>query len=671
MINRLNELLFRLSNEIGKVSSQLKGGRTEPFTPSQDQAQRFDMAVPGETETTPAQAPAIPQGAAIEDERFASHWGGAAGERPISVTTQLSPLSHGGMAPEDSVRTSSFISAHDGGTQTVVYSSGGGAPYLAPPETNIAGAFQPNLEAGGPHLHLAEEPAAYSVPGTTSSIEVPMHSEPPVNHAPSPPALDNLVIDENAAGAIIGHLSASDPDIGDTVSFSVSDDRFEIVDNELKLKDGISFDHETNPSVNVTVYATDSGDSHPGEHLQSASAFTINIADVNEAPAATPIADQFALGGNGFSLDAASHFSDPDAGDTLTYSLTGPEWMTIDPHTGQIAGTPPDQGTILPLANGLYEISGTGTLTIDTKFFAAEAGYHNSVGYYLANSSGAPVAGGVINLDAHQLYSGTTEIDLSQFPDAHALGFFMVPNGANILPSGSESDLVGFAQTSSGWSVEWGSAGHVVTAYFSDTSLNADGLQHLTDSSAAGAFNWEDLFGGGDRDYNDANMDATVRYFDDHTQQVTVTATDHGGLSASTSFQISIGDAAGNSLHGTAGSDVMWGGGGNDEINGGAGDDTLYGGAGSDLFLYAAGDGHDHIDGGAGSGWTDVLHVTGVSEGLNANGAATDWMLQLDHGSIVSADAHSLTLSDDAQGSIVFHDGGSIVFHDIEKIEWA
>jgi T1SS-143 domain-containing protein len=74
-------------------------------------------------------------------------------------------------------------------------------------------------------------------------------------------------------------------------------------------------------------------------------------------------------------------------------------------------------------------------------------------------------------------------------------------------------------------------------------------------------------------------------------------------------------------LHGNSGDDQIWGGAGNDTIHGdfgddtitgGLGDDTLYGDNGNDLFIYKFGDGHDTIDGGAGS--SNRLNVTGNND---------------------------------------------------------
>ncbi|CAN0605320.1 unnamed protein product, partial [Ectocarpus sp. 12 AP-2014] len=98
------------------------------------------------------------------------------------------------------------------------------------------------------------------------------------NESPSDLALDGNAISENDAGAVVGTLSAFDPDAGDSVSYTVSDDRFEIVDGSLRLVDGVSLDHEEAASIDVIVTATDSGG------LSTEETFTIEVLDVNEGP---------------------------------------------------------------------------------------------------------------------------------------------------------------------------------------------------------------------------------------------------------------------------------------------------------------------------------------------------------------------------------------------------
>lgn len=72
----------------------------------------------------------------------------------------------------------------------------------------------------------------------------------------------------------------------------------------------------------------------------------------NEIPVFTgTIPDQIAGVGIAFSYDAHGFFSDPDAGDTLTYtaSLSGggalPGWLSIDAITGVLSGTPTGTGS--------------------------------------------------------------------------------------------------------------------------------------------------------------------------------------------------------------------------------------------------------------------------------------------------------------------------------------
>jgi hypothetical protein len=74
-----------------------------------------------------------------------------------------------------------------------------------------------------------------------------------LNETPTAISLDNSTVAENAAGAIIGNLTTTDPDAGDTHTYTVDDVRFEVVAGQLKLKAGQSLDFETEPSVNVTV----------------------------------------------------------------------------------------------------------------------------------------------------------------------------------------------------------------------------------------------------------------------------------------------------------------------------------------------------------------------------------------------------------------------------------
>ncbi|WDI30159.1 PA14 domain-containing protein [Hyphococcus flavus] len=145
-----------------------------------------------------------------------------------------------------------------------------------------------------------------------------------VNENPVDITLGGGSISENVAGAVVGSLSASDPDTGDSVSFSVSDDRFEVIDGQLKLKDGASLDHEAADSIDVTVIATDQGG------LSTEQVFSINVSDVNEAPV------DISLNGNAITENSAGAVvgalssTDHDAGDTVAYSVSDDRFEVVD-----------------------------------------------------------------------------------------------------------------------------------------------------------------------------------------------------------------------------------------------------------------------------------------------------------------------------------------------------
>jgi VCBS repeat-containing protein len=117
------------------------------------------------------------------------------------------------------------------------------------------------------------------------------------NDAPTSVSLDHSSVAENAAGAVIGKLSAVDPDDNDVISFAVLkadgsgavDNRFTVdASGNLKLATGVSLDYETASSINVIVRGSDKGG------LFKDQAFTITVQDVNEAPTAVQLVNKLA-----------------------------------------------------------------------------------------------------------------------------------------------------------------------------------------------------------------------------------------------------------------------------------------------------------------------------------------------------------------------------------------
>ncbi len=79
------------------------------------------------------------------------------------------------------------------------------------------------------------------------------------NQAPTDITLSSATVDENAEGAVVGTLSAIDPDNNDSFTFATNDDNFEISGTSLKLKDEVALNFEKTQEVSVSVTVTDSG----------------------------------------------------------------------------------------------------------------------------------------------------------------------------------------------------------------------------------------------------------------------------------------------------------------------------------------------------------------------------------------------------------------------------
>ena len=81
-----------------------------------------------------------------------------------------------------------------------------------------------------------------------------------VNEAPGPISLEGSTVVEHVAGAVVGALTVEDSDLGDTHRFTVeAGSPFEVVNGELRLQPNQSLDFESNPTVAVSVTATDTG----------------------------------------------------------------------------------------------------------------------------------------------------------------------------------------------------------------------------------------------------------------------------------------------------------------------------------------------------------------------------------------------------------------------------
>ena len=156
---------------------------------------------------------------------------------------------------------------------------------------------------------------------------------PKQNEAPTAVSLSDNTVAENSAGAVIGALSTTDADAGDTFTYTVSDNRFEVVNGNLKLVSGTSLNYETEPTVSVTVTSTDSGG------LTKSQAFTVNVANVNDAPSAVSLSANTVAENSAGAVIGALSTTDADAGDTFTYSVSDNRFEVVNGNLKLISGT--------------------------------------------------------------------------------------------------------------------------------------------------------------------------------------------------------------------------------------------------------------------------------------------------------------------------------------------
>ncbi len=131
------------------------------------------------------------------------------------------------------------------------------------------------------------------------------------------------------ANTSVGKVTASDPD-GDPLTFSIITPNvpFKFNSNELVITDGSVLDFETKPTWTLKVQVSD------GE-LSAQATITVKITDVNEGPENLVLVNEYSVDENTATGKTVGTFTvfDPDAGDVLTYTLTGALTGAVDATT--------------------------------------------------------------------------------------------------------------------------------------------------------------------------------------------------------------------------------------------------------------------------------------------------------------------------------------------------
>jgi Ca2+-binding RTX toxin-like protein len=361
-----------------------------------------------------------------------------------------------------------------------------------------------------------------------------------INAAPTDIALSpDSVVENSANGTVVGTLTATDPDVGDSFTFSLLDDaggRFAISGADLIVAAAIDF--EAAHVYPVTVRATDtSGDTFD----ETFNILITNVAGVTiTGTAGNDVIDAAqTVPGQPFPTDEEDTINGSLGADTIS-GLGGDDRLEGGPGLDTlIGGTGNDTYTMFPDLDVVIENPGEGTDTV-VSFMSF------TLGPNVENLTLAQVVFVGIN--------GTgNELDNRLFGNS-ASNVLAGLGGADFIVGAEGNDTADYSASPAGVNVNL----EVSMGPGSGGDAEGDVLQFV-----------ENVFGSA---FNDILFGTS--------QIAQVGITDNNLL---------VGGAGRDILWGLSGNDVLMGGDGKDDLIGGDGADTLTGGAGRDTLAGEAG----------------------------------------------------------------------------------
>ncbi|MGI9434594.1 MAG: putative Ig domain-containing protein [Geminicoccaceae bacterium] len=460
-----------------------------------------------------------------------------------------------------------------------------------------------------------------------------------LNDAPDELVLDGGSVVENAAaGTVVGTAAGHDVDAGDSLSYALIDDaegRFAI-DNTtgtITVADGAGLDFENVSSHDLRIRVTDQSGASYDE------TFTIGVIDTAETLNGTHVNDTLSGGAGADVISGLGGADIIDGGagtDTISggrgkdrlIGAEGDDFLDGGSSHDTLFGGDGDDTLLGGSASGggkNTEIGGDDTL------------YGEDGDDTLIGGDGADTLYGGADDDVLDGGTGNDRLNGGVGDDILSGGV-----GADIIDGGSGSDQVSYEQSNQAIRIDLGanmaSGGHAE----GDVINNIEQVVGSTfDDVLIGDHEDNTLSGGAGNDQIDAGQ----------------------------------GD---DTVIGGDGDDVIIGGQGDDMLIGGAGNDILDGGDGADHFLLMMAQGNDIVSGGDG-GWVDMIELQDGSGGSNLGEFGADWTVVIDSGAIENAGSSAgpndephgwLELAEDSSGTIMMQDGTEITFDGVEHIMW-
>ena len=459
--------------------------------------------------------------------------------------------------------------------------------------------------------------------------------------APTAISLTNSQIAENSAnGSVVGTLSATDPNVGDTLTFTLVDSaggRFGVSGSNLVVANGSLLNYEASKTHSVKVRVTDA------EGLTFDKVFTVTVLNVNEVPSISAAPQVVSLGvnsANGTTV-ATVTVDEIDVGDKLTYSLTSGNSL------GAFAIN--SAGVIRVADRTKLDLETTPTFTLTVQ-----------VSDSLNQTATTTVTVNLVNLVGLVEYTfldGTLRVVGTTAPDAITVravsGLIQIEANGSYLATGLAASTVTSIEVFGGGGSDAltidTSIGSAVNSYL----LGGEGNDTLTgglgnDTLEGGAGN-DQLDGQGG--FDTANYALASSGVKVNLASSGVQSTGGAGNDKVLNIEGLIGSAFNDVLTGNSAANQLIGLDGNDTLNGGAGDDSLLGGSGNDYLT--GGLGTDSLDGGDNNDTlvidnfdTSVIGGAGVDK-VTMSGVTAGVTLNLTSGQIETVQATSSTFNND------------------------
>jgi len=334
--------------------------------------------------------------------------------------------------------------------ETLTYAATGlppGATFDAPTATFT---WTPGYDQTGTYPNVSFTVTDNGTPTPQSDSEAITITVTDTNRNPVLNPIGNKSVAEGAA--LTFTVGGTDPDAGQTLTYSASG-----------LPTGASFNQQTatfawtpgynqSGSCEVTFSAADNG----SPQLSASERITITVTDTNRNPVLNPIGNKSVAEGATLSFTIGA--TDPDTGQTLTYSASGlPNGAAFNPQTATFTWTPG------------YDAAGAYT---NVTFTAADNGNpplsaSEQVTLTVTNSNRAPVLGTLAGQSVAEGATLSYTVPASD-PDNDPLTY-----GASGLPAGANFDPQAGTLI---WTPGYDAAGsYTVTVTASDATLSASG----------------------------------------------------------------------------------------------------------------------------------------------------------------------------------------------------